>query len=68
MRAITPYINFRKHQKGHTVISFTEVPNGDLYRGAKWYGSATGPTILAVAQLFVGTKEKIVYDEFEKRV
>jgi len=36
-----------------------------LYRGAKWYGSATGPTILAVAQLFVGTKEKIVYDELK---
>ena len=33
-----------------------DVTNGDSYSGAAWYGSATGHTILAVGQLFVGTK------------
>ncbi|UNP78488.1 WXG100 family type VII secretion target [Bacillus nitratireducens] len=33
-----------------------DVTNGDSYSGAEWYGSATGHTILAVGQLFVGTK------------
>ncbi|AJH70603.1 hypothetical protein BF32_5238 [Bacillus thuringiensis] len=33
-----------------------DVTNGDSYSGAAWYGSATGHTVLAVGQLFVGTK------------
>ncbi|MEW9182201.1 WXG100 family type VII secretion target [Bacillus mycoides] len=33
-----------------------DVTNGDSYSGAEWYGSAAGHTILAVGQLFVGTK------------
>ncbi|PFA26083.1 WXG100 family type VII secretion target [Bacillus thuringiensis] len=33
-----------------------DVTNGDSYSGAAWYGSAAGHTILAVGQLFVGTK------------
>lgn len=33
-----------------------DVTNGDSYSGAAWYGSAAGHTILAVGQLFLGTK------------
>ncbi len=33
-----------------------DVTNGDSYSSAEWYGSAAGHTILAVGQLFVGTK------------